>query len=300
MSIEELKRDFTEAFESACRGHRNRFDVFRDWAECAMMATYNSPVTMGILKPDDTYHAFEKRYLEIVANYSQDEVKAFIKMLGIVQVVLEETKLDFLGSIYQELEIGGKPTKGEFFTPFPLAQALASVTLEKDVVQRAIDEKGYISFYEPCVGAGSLLIAASLVLEESGIDPRKYLLFKVADINAIFCNMTYIQAASLELIGWVCHENSLTQERWQVLTTPRLQVLSRKDDLTFAAKIYSVVEEFNVGNDDDEILPHNLELEIQKKDKITEVETQAIVVPVTDATNQQLNFFDLLEGEDSA
>jgi hypothetical protein len=292
---ERLKKDFIKRFESVSCGRRSRYDVFQDWAECAAIAAYNTPVTLGVLPPNDTYHAFEKRYLEIAANYKKDELTAFAQMFGIVQYALGLAKTDFLGQLYEELEIGGKRTKGEFFTPFPVAKVTARVTFDEQHVKSLIEEKGYITFYEPCVGAGSMLIAASLVLEELGHDPRQHMVFTAVDINKLFCHMTFIQAASLGLTGWVSHGNSLSQEMWEQWATPQLQVAIRQDEMTPAAKLQAVFEEFAAAPEGGK--PESVEPEPMPNFHLQEKAEEETISVEADFTPRQLTLFGDWQGE---
>lgn len=289
LSIEKLKRDFTKRFKSVSSGSRNRYDVFRDWAECAAISAYNSPVTTGILSPNSQSDAMEKRYLEIVANYKKDELLAFTEMFAIVQMALNLAKVDFLGQLYEELELGGKRTKGEFFTPFSVAKLMAQVTFDEQQVQSLIEEKGYVTVYEPCVGAGNLLIAAARQLEELGHDPKKHMLFTAVDVNKMFCHLTYIAAASLDLMGWVCHGNSLSEEMWEQWSTPRLDIVIRKDDATLIAKLQMVFEEFAASDkwEKPTVAQSKSEAEPEPQEKVGEKKPTA----EADFTPRQLNLF---------
>jgi 8-oxo-dGTP pyrophosphatase MutT (NUDIX family) len=145
--------------------------------------------------------------------------------------------------VYQELEISSK-RKGEFFTPYALSKAMAQMLFDKERIQMAIDEKGFVSIGEPACGAGGMLIAASEVIEELGFDPRRMVFFEATDINRLCFDMTYIQLSVLGIPGFVCHGNSLTQEMWTRRPTPQLQLSLKRHEVEPAAwKMLSLLSE---------------------------------------------------------
>ena len=124
------------------------------------------------------------------------------------------------------------------------------------------------------------------------------MLFTAADINKMFCHLTFIQAASLGLTGWVCHSNSLSQEIWEQWATPQLQVVIRKQEMTPAAKLQAVFEEFAASSEEEK--PKVVESEIKPDSKSQEMihkQQEPTNVEDADFTPRQLTLFDDWKGE---
>lgn len=144
MSIKKLKDDFKKLFDGLCH-HRNAQEVFADWTELAAICLHQAPCNQGFLPIDAKYSELEARYMSFVPKYEREGLTVFSHMLGIVQMVLNDTRSDFLGKLYEELEITGsreKQKRGEFFTPPSLSKLMAQVSLDKEFIERAIAEKG--------------------------------------------------------------------------------------------------------------------------------------------------------------
>ena len=212
MLFQRCKKDFIERFHSLAH-HRSDYEVFADWAEVASIVCHQTYYNLGLIPKDDIYRELEARYMEFVPRYGKDGMKTLSEMFGAVQYALHLGKTDVLGQLYQELELSST-RKGEFFTPYTVSKAMARMLIDKEGIQRAIDEKGFVSISEPACGAGGMLIAACEVIEELGFEPRQVVFFEATDINHLCFDMTYIQLSVLGIPGFVCHGNSLTQEVW--------------------------------------------------------------------------------------
>ena len=77
-------------------------------------------------------------------------------------------------------------------------------------IQEEIKEKGYISVYDPCCGAGALLIAYANALREKEINFQQTALFIGQDIDKIVGMMCYIQLSLLGCAGYIVIANTLT------------------------------------------------------------------------------------------
>jgi len=200
---------------------RNIRELFTDWLEIAACTMHNAPYQFGLPKDED-FEKVEARYMEAIQKYEREELDAFAKMLGLTQMALQTSKTDFLGKLYMELEIS-QDRSGEFFTPFPLSLATASMMLGD--VAELIEEKGYITVAEPTCGAGGMLIAAAQIVEAAGYHPGAVMFFDATDISKACCDMTYIQTSILKMSGIVRHGNSLSQDTWDERLTPTYRVI---------------------------------------------------------------------------
>lgn len=56
---------------------------------------------------------------------------------------------------------------GQFFTPWPVAEMMALVSLDKDDFKNTVSKKGSISIQDPAVGSGVMLLAYAKVVNDS-------------------------------------------------------------------------------------------------------------------------------------
>lgn len=231
-TIARLKQDFCDKFDKLAYS-RSHFEVFRDWAEVAAITMHNRPYHFSHLPKDECFETLEARYLKLVAKYDRETLDEFSTLLNIAIIALNFKWGDFLGEIYTEMEIGGKRSrqaKGEFFTPYPVAQLTAKTTLLG--CEAVIERQGYLTISEPACGAGSMLIAACEVIADKGYELEKVMFFEAVDINPLCCHMAFVQFSCLNLPGIVCHGNTLTnefQERWETATFKIWRSLTRRN-----------------------------------------------------------------------
>ncbi|MBE9040192.1 N-6 DNA methylase [Oscillatoriales cyanobacterium LEGE 11467] len=216
-----LKQDFCNKFDKLAYS-RSHFEVFRDWVEISAIAMHNRPYNFSNLPKDECFETLEADYLKLVAKYDRETLNEFAALLEITMIALNSEWGDFLGEIYTEMEIGGKrskQTKGEFFTPYPVAQLAAEMTLLG--CEEVIERQGYLTISKPACGAGAMLIAACEVIARKGYAPNKVMFFEAIDINPFCCHMAFVQFSCLELPGIVCHGDTLKyefQKRWETAT----------------------------------------------------------------------------------
>jgi len=140
------------------------------------------------------------------------------ELLGVVTMALEENPdQDFLGDIFMNHNFGNKRT-GQTFTPYPISKMMARMNLAD--APSILKTQRYISISDPCVGAGSMLIAAFNVAKDMGINPQAQCLFHGCDIDGIVLRMAYIQGSLLGMCGHFVHGDSLRVEQWNSFTTP--------------------------------------------------------------------------------
>lgn len=186
------------------------WDVYSDFIEMAALAISNSVDLIH-------YGAREKRYLEIIKKYTKEEGAIFPKLLGELIQTLGEKQSDVLGELFMELELGSK-WKGQFFTPYNLC--LATTKLMIGNLDKVIEEKGYISLNEPCVGGGAMVIAFAEAMRAQGYNPQKQLMVICQDLDLKAVHMSYIQLSLLGIPATVCHANTITLEVFDVWKTP--------------------------------------------------------------------------------
>ena len=192
-------------------GHRHdRYTLFSDCMELIAISISNS---VDIRSRDHR----EARYLQIVGRYDRPTIEMFPRILGEITMALETAPGDVLGSIFTALEIHNK-SRGQFFTPYPVCQMMAEVTLGDAQSARAlIADKGYVRAMEPACGAGAMVIALAQAMLAADINYQRHLHVTAVDIDPRAVHMAYIQFSLLHIPAHLMVGNSLSndvREHW--------------------------------------------------------------------------------------
>lgn len=137
------------------------------------------------------------------------------------RAVQAEPFQDVLGNLYQEIASKWKAKGlGQYFTPFPIAKAMAEFNGITDDLKYARDNDHIVKVCEPTAGSGVMLLAIlDLVNEkepEQAEDLLSYLSLTAIDVDRLCVKMTTLQimsnalfhgASVAELSVW--HGNSL-------------------------------------------------------------------------------------------
>lgn len=205
-SIQELKTNFIRTMNKLSYS-RHKWEVWRDFTELSAIA-----IQQSTLFTDDR----EERYMTIVGRYESDEVQLIPQLLGITTAALELQMCDFLGELFQELELSSK-WHGQFFTPYPVCKMITSMTFT-DLVD--FGNGSVVSISEPACGGGAMLIAACEHLYENDINYQRQLKITAVDVDLTACHMAYIQLSLLGCNAVVVHGNTLSVEEWRHFETP--------------------------------------------------------------------------------
>lgn len=213
-------RNFKKHFDSLRR--HDSYTVFNDFCEITAISLSNSV--------DKTqFNEREQRYLDIAKKYTKDELLVYAQMFAELVRLLEQTDHgDVLGDIYMQLGISSKEL-GQVFTPYSVSKLIARLNFDKKLVEEQISKQGYITLYDPCVGAGGLVVAAAEVMQDKGFNFQKQLKVIVGDISRTAVHMSYVQLSLLGIDAVVRRENALSQECSEVWYTP-LHILHLNED----------------------------------------------------------------------
>ncbi len=109
-------------------------------------------------------------------------------------VAQEEPFSDLLGSIYMELvSRWGKSSLGQFFTPQPVAQMMARMTVSGS----SLPEGRLIHACDPAVGSGVMMLSLlQIVLDEYGLDGLKRWSVTGIDIDPVCARMFALQVVA--------------------------------------------------------------------------------------------------------
>ena len=196
------QRQFLDTFKRLTY-HHHSWRVWSDFVEMSAIAICN------VVNTAEEHDRLEKRYLEIINAYEQRDQEEFPKLLAIVIQALDENpKQDFLGTMFQELELSNH-WKGQFFTPYHVCELMAELQAG-DIAERG-REKGDVTVNDPACGAGALLIAFANMARSRGVNFQRQVLFVAQDIDPTAAHMCYIQLSLLGCPGYVIVGDTLSR-----------------------------------------------------------------------------------------
>jgi Type I restriction-modification system methyltransferase subunit len=198
------------------RGFAYRHDLHRLFSDCMEATAIAISNSVDLANRERR----EARYLEIIGPYGREVIDAFPKVLGETVLAFEAEPSDVLGAVYAELELGSKD-RGQYFTPYPVAQLMAGVIIgSRESVEEIIKRNGFVRAMEPACGAGAMVIALAETMREEGINYQQHLHVTAVDIDPRAVHMAYIQFALLHIPAAVVHGNSLSMEMRECWYTP--------------------------------------------------------------------------------
>ena len=155
----------------------------------------------------EAYERREEQYERSIKALGGVDIPA--QILGIITMALEENpNQDFLGKLYMNLNLGSH-WHGQFFTPYHICELMAKMNIGEGC-HKEIEEKGYVSVCDPCVGAGAMLIAAANAMRRAKLNYQTNAVFIGQDIDRIVAMMAYIQISLIGCPGYIIIGNSLT------------------------------------------------------------------------------------------
>lgn len=153
----------------------------------------------------------EKMYLDTAKKYSKQELENIAHMMALVVMGMEkDPDQDFLGELFMAMELGSN-WAGQFFTPYGICQAMATMTYSDEIVKTQCEQNGFISVSDPACGAGALLIAFANACKSHGMNYQERALFIAQDIDVLAGMMCYIQLSLMGCAGHVIVDNTLTK-----------------------------------------------------------------------------------------
>lgn len=201
------KKQFISIFSETARYH-HRHKVFRDFITLASVSIHNNTLFDEKL---------EQEYMETVRQYEAEDTERMVRLLAEVVMGLKAESCDFLGSLYMSLELG-ELARGQFFTPFCVSRMMAEMQLGD--LDRQLQEKPFVTVYEPACGSAGMLLAIAEVVREKGFNPMWHLWVSCTDIDPVASGMAYIQLSLMGVAGEVVTGNALNSERRCVMYTP--------------------------------------------------------------------------------
>jgi type I restriction-modification system DNA methylase subunit len=130
--------------------------VFDDFLTMSIAACSQNPLTK--------LSYYEDEYLETIAYYKDSELRhEFPKAFAALIIEMEErinSSLgnDVLGEFFEQHISNGR--NGQFFTPYPICEFMASITNTNSIVDEEIVCEKPLRILDPACGSGRMLLAA--------------------------------------------------------------------------------------------------------------------------------------------
>ena len=204
MTKTHFKKEFLKTLNEVDERERRVCEGFDSFLECAFFAFVQSTHTLQSGRPSQH---IEESYLSAVKRVKNP--KTLPKLLGILTDALDsQGPHDFLGEIYMSEEMGN-PNAGQFFTPYPVSRAIASITLNG----KTPSSSRRLTLNDPACGSGSTLLASFEVLKGLGFKQNQ-VYFVAQDVDVRCVRMAYLHFTLLDIPGVVEHANTLTLQSW--------------------------------------------------------------------------------------
>ncbi len=193
--------DFRNTIETLSRTKSSPVTVFSDLVRIAACA-------VACQTREDEYHEVIKRYKP------GEQVKLSKAFAYLVNEMQDHPFADVLGEYYQDIASkSARDGRGEFFTPEPVSEFMARISLNVDEV---IENGKPITVGEPACGAGGMILQLAKQLSPvvTGMEQSHVDLLRVTaqDISPIACDMTYVNTSLWGIPCRVLRGNTLTNE----------------------------------------------------------------------------------------
>ena len=216
--MSDYKKEILEVFNKLAYGKSSQ-TVFSDFltitAYDILVLSENAYKNLGGKFDEDKHNSRISEITEIKNKYNNE---LLIKATIILMEALTEERKDFLGTIFEELELGDA-RNGQFFTPNHIAKAMAEITLNNLPDLAALNDKKYITISDPCIGSGRLAIEACEKLRNKGFSYYQYFV-EGRDISRTPALMSYIQLSLLGIPAMIVWGDSLAYTVFDEFPTP--------------------------------------------------------------------------------
>lgn len=166
--------------------HQHFFKSYDDWLALAVCA---------FLRDDPAYMEIMRRYgpREAGREHPGDH---FARALGAWMLAMQQEPADYLGLVYEQ-EAVANSYAGQFFTPEPVVEMMARMTMPDELPDTALVS-------DPACGSGRMLIA--------GIRRNRFATFVGVDTDLTCVQMTALNCLVRNATTYVIHGNSLSLE----------------------------------------------------------------------------------------
>ncbi len=186
-------KEFLKVFNELCYS-RHAWEV---WAD--LITVMACSIANAVDRESKRHESREAEYERCIKHLGGVEKPARLFAM-LVDTLEQNPDQDFLGDMYMNLELGNH-WKGQFFTPYHISQFMAEITIGD--CKNQVEQQGWFSVCDPCVGGGAMLIAAANAIRRQKVNYSNHVLFAGQDIDRVVGMMAYIQLSLLGCPGYV-------------------------------------------------------------------------------------------------
>lgn len=226
MSLEEQKLFQKNIITISGITGRYQREIFTDNVSMMAYAIANS------VEPNkEKWQQRENEYLKIVKKYKKEHVDLLCQNFAHLINGLQKKVTDFLGGIYENLQINNK-NAGQFFTPFHVSEFMATVSISDEELKKVGESDDVITICDPTCGAGNLFLGAIHNVNKLLIEPhqkakiQRNIIFIGQDIDLSCIHMSYVQCSMLGYSGMFMHMDTLAYKIWDTYFTPSFYVFN--------------------------------------------------------------------------
>lgn len=205
-------KNLIEKLQIVARTGYNIQEVFRSFLECSALSVYNSFARE---------QEIENQYMTIVKKYGKDNMQIFAECFGIITMLFEQERRDYVGEVFAE--IGGLDSngKGQVFTPLSIATFMAKTTYTEDYITKKFKMNHIVTMLEPSAGSGVFLVATANVLkDEFDINYQECVMLEAWELDSSVFYGLYLQASLMGFSGKIINGNTLSMEKYKEWITP--------------------------------------------------------------------------------
>ena len=212
-TVEEIIKDFQSAATAYSTGK-----IFEDTIACGAIAISNA---VDFTKCDER----EERYKQIMSGYRAEGQRKlpelFAKVFALLSSVVYDNGAfnDYLGEIFMRLNIASDKA-GQVFTPFNVSRMMARMIIGDGTAEKTKQEDEILTICDPCCGSGAMSLAALETLQSRGVNYARNVFIECSDIDIRCVYMAYLQLSLAGVPAIIKHQNTLTNEVWDVWKTP--------------------------------------------------------------------------------
>lgn len=201
-------------------GKRALSRVFSDLVEIVAISISNR-VDQG------QFQVRETRYLEIIKQYSRDEIDLFTQATAEMFLALNAAAStgrlrDMLGVLYTRLGLNNDK-QGQVFTPLQIPELFSELAF-----MNVKDAESFpVKVCDLAAGSGVLLLGYANKLIGQNLFYPTHMVAEAVDLDLTCVHMCYIQFSIYGIAATVSHGNSLTMETFSTWHTPMRLILGR-------------------------------------------------------------------------
>lgn len=197
----------------------NSHEFLSDVFECGAIAVSNKFDRRQAPAREETYKRIIKKYDPDMRNLLF-EIFTMIFTLLSNQINPNVGFSDYLGELYMKSETSNSKA-GQFFTPYNLSKCCAAVCIDKEIVEKRMENDEILTLNEPACGSGGMILAAvDILYNQHHFNYSRNLVVECSDIDSRCIHMAYLQLGLAGIPAVIYQRDTLSMKTWQRWETP--------------------------------------------------------------------------------